>query len=137
MVSTISRGTEFWPAKAIYGNLVLRTVSAWNLEPIAEPRVSMAYLPPEILEQILIRLKVRDLIRCKSVCKSWLSLISDPCFIKAHLKHSYERDRNDEKIGERRIVMSKYRGFNIYETFDVDEGLYDFYKLHMLGSSDG
>ncbi|XP_024986439.1 F-box/kelch-repeat protein At3g06240-like isoform X2 [Cynara cardunculus var. scolymus] len=72
----------------------------------------MAYLPPEILEQILIRLK-------------------------AHLKHSYERDRNDEKIGERRIVMSKYRGFNIYETFDVDEGLYDFYKLHMLGSSDG
>ncbi|XP_024984978.1 F-box protein CPR1-like [Cynara cardunculus var. scolymus] len=97
----------------------------------------MAHLLPEIVEQILIRLKVRDLIRCKSVSKSWHSLISDPRFIKAHLKHSYESDRNNEEIGDRRIVMSKYACFYTYQQFEVDGKLFDFHDCHLLGSSDG
>ncbi|KVH90952.1 F-box domain, cyclin-like protein, partial [Cynara cardunculus var. scolymus] len=123
--------------KAIYGNLVLRTVNASNLDPATKPRVPMAHLLPEIVEQILIRLKVRDLIRCKSVSKSWHSLISDPRFIKAHLKHSYESDRNNEEIGDRRIVMSKYACFYTYQQFEVDGKLFDFHDCHLLGSSDG
>ncbi|XP_076948101.1 F-box/kelch-repeat protein At3g23880-like [Bidens hawaiensis] len=40
---------------------------------------------PEIIVQILLKLPVESLLRCKSVCKSWYSLISDPQFVKSHL----------------------------------------------------
>ncbi|XP_057436218.1 F-box/kelch-repeat protein At3g23880-like isoform X2 [Lotus japonicus] len=41
-------------------------------------------LPEELILHILLRLPVRSLLRFKSVCKSWLSLISDPKFGKSH-----------------------------------------------------
>ncbi|XP_057422550.1 F-box/kelch-repeat protein At3g23880-like [Lotus japonicus] len=43
-----------------------------------------SHLPEELIPQILLRLPVRSLLRFKSVCKSWLSLISDPKFGKSH-----------------------------------------------------
>ncbi|KAJ0818342.1 putative F-box domain-containing protein [Helianthus annuus] len=46
------------------------------------------YVPPllqEIIVEILSRLPVESLLRCRSVCKSWYSLISDPHFVKTHL----------------------------------------------------
>ncbi|GJT57992.1 F-box protein CPR1-like protein [Tanacetum coccineum] len=55
-------------------------------------------------EQILKRLDVKDLIRCKSVCKSWHSLISTSDFIKTHLNHSYINN----EFRHRRIVVSRY-----------------------------
>ena len=42
------------------------------------------YLPHELIIQIMLRLPVKSLIRFKCVCKSWLSLISDPHFAKSH-----------------------------------------------------
>lgn len=43
-------------------------------------------LPQEIIhDEILIRLPVKSLIRFKCVCKSWLSLFSDPEFTKLHV----------------------------------------------------
>lgn len=44
----------------------------------------MLYLPPELTNQILLMLSVKDLTRFKSVCKSWFSLISNPHFAKSH-----------------------------------------------------
>ncbi|XP_057436221.1 putative F-box/kelch-repeat protein At3g17570 isoform X2 [Lotus japonicus] len=41
-------------------------------------------LPEDLIPQILVRLPVRSLLRFKSVCKSWRSLISDPKFGKSH-----------------------------------------------------
>ncbi|XP_057447289.1 F-box protein CPR1-like [Lotus japonicus] len=41
-------------------------------------------LPHDLIVQILLRLPVRSLIRFKSVCKSWLSLVSDPQFGESH-----------------------------------------------------
>ncbi|KAK7411794.1 hypothetical protein VNO78_03234 [Psophocarpus tetragonolobus] len=41
-------------------------------------------LPKEVIEKILLRLSVRSLLRLKCVCKSWLSIISDPHFAKSH-----------------------------------------------------
>ncbi|XP_027351841.1 F-box/kelch-repeat protein At3g06240-like [Abrus precatorius] len=40
-------------------------------------------LPHELIEEILLRLPVKSLLRFKSVCKSWLNLISDPQFAKS------------------------------------------------------
>ncbi|KAI3880516.1 hypothetical protein MKW92_014727 [Papaver armeniacum] len=46
-------------------------------------------LPDEIVVDILIRLPVKTLIRFKSVCRRWLSLIKDdPYFIDLHLTRS-------------------------------------------------
>lgn len=66
----------------------------------------MSEILPEIQEQILVRLDITDLIRCKSVCKSWKSLISRSHFIKAHLIRSYINDHNSNEIGDRRIVIA-------------------------------
>ncbi|KAK7340703.1 hypothetical protein VNO77_21413 [Canavalia gladiata] len=41
-------------------------------------------LPEELIVEILLRLPVRSLLRFKCVCKSWLSLISDPQFAISH-----------------------------------------------------
>ncbi|XP_076912568.1 F-box protein CPR1-like [Bidens hawaiensis] len=63
----------------------------------------MAEVAFDVLEEILIRLDVEDLIRCKSVCKSRLSFISTPCFVKAHLNHNIKSDRDNHQFGHRRI----------------------------------
>lgn len=47
---------------------------------------SMSY----IIEHVLIRMDVTNLIRYKSVCKSWNDFIAERGFIKAHLKHHYD-----------------------------------------------
>nr|GEV42563.1 hypothetical protein [Tanacetum cinerariifolium] len=40
--------------------------------------------PPEIIREILLKLPVESLLRCKSVCKEWYSLISEQHFITTH-----------------------------------------------------
>lgn len=92
----------------------------------------MELLLPEIHEKILIRLSVRDLIRCKSVCKSWLHLISDPHFTKAHIKHSYHIDRNDDTFGHRR-----YFNYLMTRQYDIGVNFFDLIDHHLLGSSNG
>ncbi|KAG4931991.1 hypothetical protein JHK87_045993 [Glycine soja] len=46
----------------------------------------MVDLPQELIHEILLRLPVKSLIRFKTVCKSWLSHISDPHFTASHFK---------------------------------------------------
>jgi len=43
-------------------------------------------LPVEVITEILLKLSVKTLLRCKCVCKSWLSLISDPHFAISHFQ---------------------------------------------------
>ncbi|XP_022684344.1 putative F-box protein At1g47790 [Setaria italica] len=40
----------------------------------------------EIVTEILARLPVKPLLRFRSVCKAWRAIISDPVFIRAHLR---------------------------------------------------
>ncbi|KAK8503642.1 hypothetical protein V6N11_030730 [Hibiscus sabdariffa] len=46
------------------------------------------YMPVEVILKILKRLPVKSLVRCRSVCKTWNSLICDPSFISTHLQAS-------------------------------------------------
>jgi len=45
-------------------------------------------LPKDVIMEILSRLSVNDLMRCKCVSKGWKHLISDSIFVKLHLQRS-------------------------------------------------
>jgi F-box interacting protein len=47
---------------------------------------AVLYLPPDLIIQILLWLPVKSLICFKSVCKLWLTLISDPIFANLHFQ---------------------------------------------------
>ncbi|KAF6176030.1 hypothetical protein GIB67_032653 [Kingdonia uniflora] len=46
----------------------------------------MESLPQDIIDDVLIRLPLKSLVRCKYVSKPWYRLISDPRFVKLHLQ---------------------------------------------------
>ncbi|OVA11166.1 F-box domain [Macleaya cordata] len=43
-----------------------------------------SYIPQHLVTEILLRICAKSLLRFKSVCKSWYSLINDPDFIHRH-----------------------------------------------------
>ncbi|KAI7727783.1 hypothetical protein M8C21_025014 [Ambrosia artemisiifolia] len=88
----------------------------------------MAELGLDVVDQILVRSDVEDLIRCKSVCKSWQSIISDPRFVKAHLNHAYTNDRNNPELGHRRVCLSVISGEDSWFYSDC---------VHIVGSCNG
>lgn len=49
-------------------------------------------MPEDVVFQILLWLPVASILRFKSVCKSWLSLLQNPDFIAQHLHHHHHRD---------------------------------------------
>ncbi|XP_065881068.1 uncharacterized protein [Euphorbia lathyris] len=51
----------------------------------------------EILIEILLRLPVKSLLKFKTVCKSWRSIINSPKFIKQHLNRAYAIHYNQHK----------------------------------------
>ncbi|KAM0024953.1 putative F-box domain-containing protein [Helianthus debilis subsp. tardiflorus] len=64
----------------------------------------------DLVEQILIRLDVKDLIRFKTVCKSWHSLITSPRFVTRHLNRSYNEYNNIFGYTSQRIVLAATYG---------------------------
>ncbi|GJY56793.1 putative F-box domain-containing protein [Tanacetum coccineum] len=58
----------------------------------------------DIDEQMLLRMEPHDLIRCKSVCKSWYSLISSDRFVKSQLNYNLRKKADNNEIGDTRIT---------------------------------
>uniref|UniRef100_A0A7N0UPI0 F-box domain-containing protein n=1 Tax=Kalanchoe fedtschenkoi TaxID=63787 RepID=A0A7N0UPI0_KALFE len=56
-------------------------------------------IPHEILADILSRLPAKNLLRFRTVSKTWLSLISDPNFVKQHLRKSENCVCRYEEVG--------------------------------------
>ncbi|KAK4425948.1 F-box protein [Sesamum alatum] len=52
------------------------------------PTDSIPRLPDDLIVEILTWLPVKPVLRCRCVCKSWLSLISTPQFVRSHLRKS-------------------------------------------------
>nr|XP_043634174.1 F-box/kelch-repeat protein At3g06240-like isoform X2 [Erigeron canadensis] len=97
-------------------------------------------IPDDIIEQIIIRLDVKDIIRCKSVCKWWKSFISGPRFVKSQLDHSYKEDAKTNGSGHRRIVMTRLSYIDsLFRNclHEVDDYTFDFQVCHLAGSSNG
>ncbi|XP_027352266.1 F-box/kelch-repeat protein At3g06240-like [Abrus precatorius] len=72
-------------------------------------------LPHELIVEILLRLPVISLLRFKSVCKSWLSLISNPQFAKSQF---------DLAAPQTHRLLLRSTHFYI-ESIDVDASLHD------------
>ncbi|WOG85479.1 hypothetical protein DCAR_0104668 [Daucus carota subsp. sativus] len=88
-------------------------------------------LPQELFrDEILSRLPIESVSRFKSVCKSWLSLFSDPHFVKQH------NDRQNPKENDL-LVIRKYGHIAIISRYQEQFLLrkYDDYKL--IGSAKG
>ena len=87
----------------------------------------MAELVLDVLEQILLRLDVTDLVQCKRVCKSWLSLISTPRFVKTHLNFTLIKNY---EFRDKRIIMHGGCCESVDSSFICND-------YHIVGSSDG
>lgn len=64
-------------------------------------RNSNPRLPDHIIYELLSRLPVKSLLRNKLVCKSWLSMISSPDFVKDHLSKS----TNDPYFTHHQLIL--------------------------------
>ncbi|KAK6915901.1 F-box domain [Dillenia turbinata] len=76
-------------------------------------------LPREILTQILVRLPIGTVSRCKCVCKEWLSLIQDPQFLSLHNTH--------RSINPQNVILISNHGFL---TFNPDDARTRTLMLH-------
>ncbi|GKE07366.1 putative F-box domain-containing protein [Tanacetum coccineum] len=91
----------------------------------------------DVTEEVLLRLAVKDVLRCKSVCKSWYSLISSPSFVKLHLKHVCKKDDKDNKqLGNKRIAMINVIRMNGSRCY-IPDGWDYYFTLQIEGSSNG
>ncbi|CAI0428605.1 unnamed protein product [Linum tenue] len=52
------------------------------------------YLPFDVLTNILLRLPVAAILRCRSVCKPWRALVDSPVFIKLQVDYSAATTKN-------------------------------------------
>ncbi|XP_076948097.1 F-box/kelch-repeat protein At3g23880-like [Bidens hawaiensis] len=78
-------------------------------------------LPKDIAVEILLKLPVKSVLRCKSVCKSWYSLISDPQFVKSHLAIS---TRSNNHYRQHRLIIFGIKG-RMIKTYNPHDVLYD------------
>ncbi|XP_076884861.1 F-box/kelch-repeat protein At3g23880-like [Bidens hawaiensis] len=78
----------------------------------------------DVLEEILIRLDVKDLTRYKCVRKSWFSLITSPRFVRRHMNHSCNKHHYNNEFGQRRVsLFTSLELFNCYRLIGSSNGL--------------
>ncbi|GKA66783.1 ribonuclease H-like domain-containing protein [Tanacetum coccineum] len=97
--------------------------------------LSVKNVVPDILESIIVRLDVKDLIRCKNICKLWHSFISSNRFVNAHLSYRYDSDRNNNNFSLRRICMSSK--FDSYPGLPNLNYCTSLNACNVVGSSNG
>ncbi|XP_076891847.1 F-box protein CPR1-like [Bidens hawaiensis] len=85
-----------------------------------DPQSSVLMLFTEIAVEILLKLPVESLLRCKSVCKS---LISDPQFVNSHLAMS---TRSNNQYAHHRLAFSTMWGRGtVLKSCPLYDSLYD------------
>lgn len=105
-------------------------------------------LPEEMTMEILKRVPVKSVLLFKSVCKSWLHIISDPEFIKTY--SHYQQIMNEKEVSLLMIAKSDLDSINklmiarsnlngIPRSFFPDFKCYLYVPLEftVIGSSNG
>ncbi|XP_074326133.1 putative F-box protein At1g47790 [Apium graveolens] len=95
---------------------------------MARRRRYCSYLPEEIMFEILSWLPVKSLVRFKSVCKLWRSIISNNIFIRTHLANS----KNKGVILNYRSDLTEIAGIADYDYIEVHDTHQDSVKLYHL-----
>ncbi|KEH32798.1 putative F-box domain-containing protein [Medicago truncatula] len=67
------------------GSVVVVSSTKEGINKTLTSQSSIPTLPFKLVEEILLRLPVKQLFRLKRVCKSWNSLISNHNFAKKHI----------------------------------------------------
>ncbi|KAK9016746.1 hypothetical protein V6N11_079240 [Hibiscus sabdariffa] len=76
-------------------------------------------MPVGVIVEILRRLPVKSVVKCKSVCKSWNTLISHPSFISTHLQASLSNNTPFLLLSYREMGKKDY--FFHYDKDGFDE----------------
>ncbi|KAL5718740.1 hypothetical protein ACHQM5_011610 [Ranunculus cassubicifolius] len=101
-------------------------------------------LPEEITSQILSRLPVKSVLRCRCVCKAWRSFLKDLHFVGMHLGRAYEEkerslvvatidlrsDDDDRRDGVPVIHMS-YNVHLVENMFELGRGEQLFVRIEV------
>lgn len=74
-----------WIHRVIH-TVLLKFISGYDFIFTSLSTTTEIIIPNDILTDILLRLPLKSLLKCKSVSKSWHQLISSPDFVKTHLK---------------------------------------------------
>ncbi|KAK9948052.1 hypothetical protein M0R45_003641 [Rubus argutus] len=75
------------------------------------------YLPEEVLEQILVRLPLKSVVKCTLVSKSWRSLITSSDFTHSHLRRTVQTNQHNG------------RHLRLLRSIDVEQKR-SFFSLH-------
>ncbi|PIA38553.1 hypothetical protein AQUCO_02700042v1 [Aquilegia coerulea] len=98
--------------------------------------MTVVLLPDDVVFRILLWLPVASLLRFKSVCKSWLSLIESSCFIIQHYHHLHLPNNNllyQEEEEENILVVTHPLLFQDQDPcFSVSVSLLSGNKFQML-----
>ncbi|KAJ9159471.1 hypothetical protein P3X46_024978 [Hevea brasiliensis] len=87
------------------------------------------YIPKEVLIEIFLRLPVKSLLRCRCVCKSWYSLISNQNFISLHTRNTIESSSKNKNRDY--LLLRHYSRVDKKERFTLhldDDDLFGKYQ---------
>ncbi|KAL2339027.1 hypothetical protein Fmac_013473 [Flemingia macrophylla] len=95
-------------------------------------------LPTELIIQILLRLPVKSLVRCKCVSKFWFSLISDPHSAKSHFELVPTRT---QRLLLQQDLVPVFRSIDLNASLHDDSASFEinlnFSYPHIIGSCRG
>ncbi|XP_021739148.1 F-box/kelch-repeat protein At3g06240-like [Chenopodium quinoa] len=77
-------------------------------------------LPEKLIIEILCRLPVKSLGKCKLVCKSWNTLISDPEFAMSHVEFSKSNNQPLTLILQKNNILSQLK---FRDSTDISRGV--------------
>ncbi|KAL2505825.1 F-box protein CPR30 [Abeliophyllum distichum] len=116
----------------------------------------MSYIPLGLVNDVLLRLPVKSLLRFRSVEKSWRELIDDPDFIKMHMERSMKMEMGDSVQVIHRCNLKKFYSLRLDlsgnpirdpeelqhpfgNRYDLDKSVaYNGdYEIHLVGSCNG
>lgn len=98
----------------------------------------MAILPLDVITDILLRLPAKSVLRFKSVCKLWYSLINGPGFIRLHLDRSLATRSNRHFVFRAPTLhLADFDTFDNAIELDYPFKETEYGGAHVLGSCHG